>query len=445
MINIMYEISNNWGVFVFAIVTPIIALITEIFITEKRVKIKLLSVLLVISLVLIISKIGTYSIVKVPNIVGYTVADAKKILKENELKFPDDFLDVNEQEIIAEQTPQKNSFTKKNSSISIKTRKDREKEWYSRINIIEFEILSEIKTNINGEPITGYFTDRQYSDSSVYSGYYKDGVPNGYGIFIRKIDKYEGDFVNGLPDGKGKFTITAEGDDDSEVGDLYDGSWSKGYFNGYGIIFYTRGNGYKGYFLNGGRHGKGTFTWEDGGSYDGDWENNKMHGKGIRIWADSSKYEGNWNNDNRHGKGICTYASGNIYEGDWENDNPHGKGTFTWKDGSKYEGDWINGYQQGNGILTWEDGSKYEGDFLYGNRHGKGKLTYGKDNEFAGDVIEGEYVEDSRSGQGTYYYKNGNYDIGTWKNHKKHGTFLCYNSKGQLLREERYVNDKLQK
>lgn len=94
--------------------------------------------------------------------------------------------------------------------------------------------------------------------------------------------------------------------------------------------------------------------------------------------------------------------------------------------------------------MIWlKDGSKYEGDWKNGNRHGKGKFTYGESNEFAGDIIEGYYMEDSRNGQGIYYYKNGNYDIGTWQNHKKHGTFLCYDSNGQLLCEEIYIEGKL--
>ena len=110
----------------------------------------------------------------------------------------------------------------------------------------------------------------------------------------------------------------------------------------------------------------------------------------------------------------------------------HGKGTYTWADGREYKGDWINGNRYGKGTFTLAHGCRYEGDWYNDSIHGFGKRIH---TEICCDYVEdglieyaGYYTNDLQHGQGKCFYKDGSYDIGTWKNDKKHGTFLCYDN-----------------
>jgi len=450
MKKIMLAISYKWG-WLFTFISFILALIFGVFPDISTiVRIILLTISCVVILVFVISKIYTLSYIKVPRVVGCTVAQAKRLLKDNGLniKFSLGFEPANEQDKIVTQEPEENCYVKKNSSISVTPYKQEVEKWSLLINDTDFKILSEIQMDSNGDRYNGDFKDVKYSNGSIYSGFYKDGIPNGKGVYTAKTYEYNGDFSNALPDGKGKFLMIKDDDEEEGLteGTFYEGDWSEGSMTGYGIHF-QNGDTREGNWVDGELHGKGKIKCENGDEYDGTWEHGNMHGKGTYIWADGEKYEGDWENDNIHGKGVRIYADGSRYEGDWENDNRHGKGTYTWEEEAekiKYEGDWHDDNRHGKGTMIWlNDGSKYEGNFKNGNRHGKGILTFGENSKFAGDIIESYFVEGSRNGQGIYKYKNGNYDIGTWKNHEKQGTFLCYNSNGQLLREEIYVEGKL--
>jgi len=57
--------------------------------------------------------------------------------------------------------------------------------------------------------------------------------------------------------------------------------------------------------------------------------------------------------------------------------------------------------------------------------HGFGTYTYGKKSQFPGDVYVGQFKNDEREGQGTYYFTNkpfaGDVYEGQWKNSLMHG------------------------
>ncbi|MFZ4056508.1 MAG: hypothetical protein ACOYKE_00145 [Ferruginibacter sp.] len=61
----------------------------------------------------------------------------------------------------------------------------------------------------------------------TYSGDCKKGKANGIGTAIG-IDTFIGHFKNGYPNGQGKYTW--------KNGDVYEGSWKNGVFEGYGIF-----------------------------------------------------------------------------------------------------------------------------------------------------------------------------------------------------------------
>ena len=88
-----------------------------------------------------------------------------------------------------------------------------------------------------------------------------------------------------------------------------------------------------------------------------------------------------------------------------------------------YSGEWKNDTRNGQGTMIWVDGDKYEGEWVNGSRHGFGK----------------------------YQWPNGNYYEGGWKNGEKHGECKYYenrtnrlyfgtlqNGKGKLYDESRW-------
>gem|GEM_PF-2147178 len=399
MRKITATISLNWSMPV-AIVSLVITAV-NVYFPLRNLGIYFVILSFVITIIIVFSKIYIYQYVEVPNIKGYTVEKAREKLDENHLKFPEDLIiksedeDEDEDDVIVLQNPKNNSFVRKNSIVTIITHKQFVEENISKFGKdFEFRVLAEAKLNAMGDTLTGFFKGIKYSDGSIYTGHYIDGVPNGGGAYQGDIFVYAGDFVNGLPEGIGRFGII-KSDDDRTAGSSYKGAFSEGRFNGHGIAII------------------------DGDRYEGEWVNDQMCGKGTYIYGNGNKYEGDWINGVKDGYGIFTWGkTGNKYEGNWTNDNKNGKGTYTWDN----------------------DGTKFEGNFVEDKRHGIGKLTYGEGNEFAGDVIEGYYVDDLRNGEGTYYHKDGSHDKGTWKDGKKQGTFLCYNADGQFMREEKYAD-----
>ena len=328
---------------------------------------------------------------------GSTVWEARNEFKNSGLKFSED-MEAPPDDKILKQTPGAGEFVKKNSIVEIETEAHQlEKAAKEFGNNFRFTLLTLTKSDINGDPFNGIRNDIKYGDEGVYSGNYKDGIPDGNGTYETNEFRYSGDFSNGVPNGKGKWTALIN-HGGSNAGDYYDGDWIQGRPNGHGIIEWASGNKYVGGWLNGDRHGIGTYTWANGGKYVGGFLNGKRHGEGTRTWANGGKYVGGWLNGERHGEG-----------------------THTWANGDKYVGGWLNG-----------------------KRHGLGVHTYGDESELAGDRIECNYLDDMPNGRGEYHYKDGRCDVGTWKDGKKQGTFLCYDADRQYLYEKRYIDGMLQ-
>ena len=58
-----------------------------------------------------------------------------------------------------------------------------------------------------------------------------------------------------------------------------------------------------------------------------------------------------------------------------------------------YKGDWINDKREGNGKYYWENGEYYIGQFKNGLRHGKGIEYYSNGNiKYEGNFIDGKFV-----------------------------------------------------
>jgi len=88
----------------------------------------------------------------------------------------------------------------------------------------------------------------------------------------------------------------------------------------------------------------------------------------------------------------------------------HGHGEIRDESGNSYKGEWVNDKRSGVGTYTFACGDVYEGEWLGGKYHGKGKYTSADSDEY-----DGEWVEDKMSGHGKYRYRDsGDVYEGDW-------------------------------
>ena len=101
-------------------------------------------------------------------------------------------------------------------------------------------------------------------------------------------------------------------------GDIYDGEWKTGKYEGQGTIQYSDGTKYVGKWKEGLPNGQGTLTDSNGNKYVGEFIDGKRHGQGIYTMSDGSKYAGQWEDSIPNGEGTYTYADGKIDKGIWK-------------------------------------------------------------------------------------------------------------------------------
>jgi hypothetical protein len=73
----------------------------------------------------------------------------------------------------------------------------------------------------------------------------------------------------------------------------------------------------------------------------------------------------------------------------------HGEGTEKFANGDLYIGNYVNGKPEGYGEYFWVNGSFFKGFFKNGLRHGHGIWKRGPGNS---DFYEGEYINDKKCG-----------------------------------------------
>ena len=159
-----------------------------------------------------------------------------------------------------------------------------------------------------------------------WEGEFRNGYPDGNGVYTTPVGRYEGEVRQGLFDGQGK--ITANMDADPKLEGLsqcgYEGEFRNGKYHGWGIFYGANGDRYEGEFRNGlagpsgaidygvnfssgpqgdwkryegevcydGAHGRGILWFRDGGSHEGEFANAKIHGHGVSITSSGDRYEG---------------------------------------------------------------------------------------------------------------------------------------------------------
>ncbi len=102
-------------------------------------------------------------------------------------------------------------------------------------------------------------------------------------------------------------------------GGIYTGEWKDGVPNGYGKFTYSEDVIYEGEWKDGKLHGKGTATGYDGTKFEGEWKYGKLDGYGTKT-DNGNTYVGEFKEGMMHGKGILTMADGTTYVGTFAND-----------------------------------------------------------------------------------------------------------------------------
>ncbi len=94
-------------------------------------------------------------------------------------------------------------------------------------------------------------------------------------------------------------------------GERYEGGWSEGKRDGWGVHFYGNGKKrYEGQYVSGKRQGKGIYHFQNGDRYVGSFFNDHLNGKGTYYYANGDRYVGLFRNDKRDGRGTYVYANG---------------------------------------------------------------------------------------------------------------------------------------
>ena len=160
-----------------------------------------------------------------------------------------------------------------------------------------------------------------------------------------------GEMVNGLYNGK-----FLEFSSDGSYGDLsmvngyingrcilhnsdgkvyFDGNYSEGKKDGYGVETFLDGSVYKGMWESGEKNGEGMIVFPDGRSFSGDFVNNyPWSGKGT-LKREENFFTGTLVNGSYTGECVIEYANGDVYNGQVESDLPNGDGSITYADVSK--------------------------------------------------------------------------------------------------------------
>lgn len=135
--------------------------------------------------------------------------------------------------------------------------------------------------------------------------------------------------------------------------------------------------------------GKGSITESNGDSYEGTFSNGLKNGYGIMKTRNGSVYKGGWFGDLMHGRGTYIHRDGNIYTGDFMYGYPHGTGENKSAAGNIYRGSIVRGKITGQGELLYKDGRKYSGEFLDGEPYGYGTMEYPDGKKIQGDFKKG--------------------------------------------------------
>lgn len=251
---------------------------------------------------------------------------------------------------------------------------------------------SRYEANYKNDKLDGKFHSF-LKDSTLYEQFYKDGKLVG----VQKI--YH-------PDG------TRE-EVESENGKM----------EGCATAYTKEGHRGTGYFQNGDVQGEITLHLKDGTTMIGIYKHGALEGPIKLYLPDGDRFEGEMKNNMLFGKGIKYLLNGEKVEAVFENGVITGDAVWTYPNGDKYVGQLRDYEKSGYGKFSYVDGMYYEGYWIEDNYHGLGRFT----------VPSNKHV---RNCPKCITYE------GEWKAGLKDGYGKCYDGKGRLLYEGKFVKDK---
>lgn len=84
-----------------------------------------------------------------------------------------------------------------------------------------------------------------------------------------------------------------------------------------------------------------------------------------------------------------TYSDKRVYEGEFKNNMLHGKGKFFFAaEGHCYEGEYVEDTKEGQGIFKWADGREYRGGWRKGKMHGEALFKSSAEAEYRKGIWE---------------------------------------------------------
>ena len=120
---------------------------------------------------------------------------------------------------------------------------------------------------------------------NAYAEKCKEGnCKNGYGTKIISPGIYTGSFKEGKPNGSGIFKFTKG----RNKGDEYIGNFENGGMEGFGLYKFENGQKFIGEFKNDAPNGNGIYFWKNGNVYIGEFKNGIRYGQGRMIGSDPS-------------------------------------------------------------------------------------------------------------------------------------------------------------
>ena len=181
--------------------------------------------------------------------------------------------------------------------------------------------------NLAGTALSMIKADPAYNQSTTYSFNIKIFAPDslsGYCNFISS-KKVSGEAETILQDklikvkfvrGAGGGSYTGSGKETLNLpnGDIYEGDFSNGAYNGQGKLISKNGNIYTGGFANSKRDGKGLYRWKNGDEYSGSWAMGIRNGDGIFRFTNGDTYACGFINGKLKTTGKYTSQKGDIFE-----------------------------------------------------------------------------------------------------------------------------------
>ena len=135
----------------------------------------------------------------------------------------------------------------------------------------------------------GFGTLSSLDNKYLYTGEWKDGLKHGKGQLITEKIKYSGKFENDIFSGnKGVLC--------DEKGNIYEGDFVNGKFEGYGHYKMSNGDNYIGQFKNGYFEGKGQLTDKKGNVFNGNFVRGQKDGFGLIVKSNGETIEGKYKN-----------------------------------------------------------------------------------------------------------------------------------------------------